>query len=237
VKGIVLIAVGFVVGCAQAGKQDNSRGGSETVDSGNGGTIYMDAPAAQQHHDAGMGSGSGSGSCTPMQIEMLQNPAFDLAPVGTMWNQTPIDPAYPLVTADTNTGIPNAQSTPYRAWLGGFVAASGKTDTDSMYQDVAIPATATALVMTGYYYTATSEMGGAFDTGTFDLRQTNGTPIETIQAVDSAHPTGAWTAINHTFTTAHAGETVRVYFTSSNDDSLVTSFLFDTLSLEATACP
>src|SRR5471032_948232 len=30
VKGIVLIAIGFVVGCAQAGKQDNSRGGSET---------------------------------------------------------------------------------------------------------------------------------------------------------------------------------------------------------------
>jgi hypothetical protein len=230
------------VGCAQAGKPDNSRGGSETVDSGGGGgTVYMDAPAEEQHHDAGMGSGSGSGSgtCTPMQIEMLQNPAFDLAPMGTMWTATPYDASYPLIT--DAAGPIGTQSAPYRAWLGGLLGpAPGQTATDTMYQDVVIPASATALVLTGYYYVGTDENPGTgpYDFGTLKLTQTNGTLIENVLSLDNKNSvTAAYTAINHTFTTASAGQTVRLFFTTSNDFSNATSFFFDSMSLQATACP
>jgi hypothetical protein len=242
-KGTALIAVGFVVGCAQAGKPDNSRGGSETVDSGGGGgTIYMDAPAEEQHHDSGMGSGSGSGSgsCTPMQIEMLQNPAFDLAPAGTLWTAVPFDTAYPVVTGDV--GI-TQQSAPYYAWMGGLVGSDYgvATCTDTLYQDVAIPATATSLVLTGYYEVRTGETGSTvYDSGSLALTQTNGTVIESVfttQQLNNAHPTTTWTAINHTFTNVSAGQTVRLFFTTSNDVTNATSFYFDSLSLQATACP
>jgi hypothetical protein len=242
-KGTALVAVGFVVGCAQAGKQDNSRGGSETVDSNNGGgTIYMDAPAEEQHHDAGMGSGSGSGSgsCTPMQIEMLQNPSFDLAPVGNLWTAVPFDPAYPLVTGDV--GIAQ-QSAPYYAWMGGLQGTDYgvATCTDTLYQDIAIPATATALVLTGYYEVRTGETGGTvYDSGSLALTQTNGTVIESVyttQQLNNAHATTTWTAINHTFTNVSAGQTVRLFFTTSNDVTNPTSFYFDSLSLKALACP
>ena len=236
-KGTALIAVGFVVGCAQAGKPDQI-----TVVDGPGGTVYMDAPAADLHHDSGMGSGSGSGSgsCTPMQIEMLQNPSFDLAPAGTMWIAAPYDPTLPIVTSVL--GIAQ-QSAPYDAWMGGLQGTDYgvSTCTDTLYQDIAIPATATALVLTGYYEIRTSDSTTiVYDKASVALTQTNGTVIEPVfteQQLNNTHATTTWTAINHTFTNVSAGQTVRLYFTTLNDITLATSFYFDTLSLKATACP
>jgi serine protease AprX len=236
-KGIALIAVGFVVGCAQAGKADQI-----LVADGPEGTVYMDAPAADQHHDSGMGSGSGSGSgqCTPMQIELLKNPSFDLAPAGTMWMATPYDATLPIVTADL--GIAQ-QSAPYDAFMGGLQATDYGVSTvsDTLYQDVAIPATATALVLTGYYEVRTSDSTTiVYDKASVSLTQTSGTVIEPIfteQQLNNTHATTSWTAINHTFTNVSAGQTVRLYFTTLNDITLATAFYFDTLSLQATACP
>jgi hypothetical protein len=235
VKGIALIAVGFVVGCAQAGKQDQIN----VVDAPRG-TIYMDAPEQHNPPPDGMGSGSGSGSCTPMQIEMLQNPSFDLAPAGTMWIAAPYDPTLPIVTSDL--GIAQ-QSAPNDAWMGGLQGTDYgvSTCTDTLYQDIAIPATATALVLTGYYEVRTSETGSTVhDSGSLALTQTNGTVIESVytaQQLNNAHPTTTWTAINHTFTNVSAGQTVRLFFTTSNNVSNPTSFYFDSLSLKALACP
>ena len=233
VKGNALIAIGFVVGCAQAGKQDQI-----TVVDAPHGTTYMDAP--EQHNVPPDGMGSGSGACTPMQIEMLQNPSFDLAPMGTMWTAAPFDPAYPLVT--DQIGI-TQQSAPYDAWMGGVQGTDYgvSTCTDTLYQDVAIPPSATALVLTGYYEVRTSESGGTvYDKGSLALTQTNGTVIETVfsqQQLNNAQPTTTWTPINHTFTNVSAGQTVRLFFTTTNDVTNPTSFYFDSLSLQATACP
>lgn len=216
----------FAVGCAQAGKADQI-----VVADGPGGKVYMDAP--EQHHDGnGSGSGSGSGSCTPMQIEQLTNPAFDMAPEGTGWTQTPINPTYPIVTTDD--GIAE-QSPTEKAWMGGIVSGS-----DSLYAQFTIPATATALVLTGYYEVRTAETSttNPYDKGSINLVQQNGTTIiEPVLAIDSTHPTTTWTAINHTFTNVSAGQTVRLLFATTNDISNETSFYFDTLSLQATACP
>ena len=232
-KGTALIAVGFAVGCAQAGKQDQI-----SVVDGPSGKVYMDAP--EQHNPPPDGMGSGSGACTPMQIEMLQNPAFDLAPVGTMWIAAPYDPTYPIVTAQL--GIAQ-QSAPYDAWMGGLQGTDYgvSTCTDTFYQDIAIPATATALVLTGYYEVRTSDSTTTvYDKASLSLTQTNGTVIEPIfteQQLNNTHATTTWTAINHTFTNVSAGQTVRLSFSSTNDVTLATSFYFDSLSLVATACP
>ncbi len=181
-------------------------------------------------------------ACTPVAHEMLLNPVFDSTPMGTSWTAQPIDSTYPIITADSVTGVPGPQSAPYRAWLGGW-SGDQKNNvaslTDVLSQDIAIPAGATNVVITGYYAVITNESPGTgvFDTAAVDLVQTNDTPIEAILATDNTSSATSWTAFSHTFTTSVAGQTVRLRFTSTNDITNATNFLFDTLSLKATYCP
>ncbi len=173
-------------------------------------------------------------ACVPQTTQLLVNPVFDLSPVGTGWTQTVIDPMYPLIT--DQDGIVE-QTAPYKAWLGGLVAPSGSV-TDVLYQDVAIPAGTTQLVLTGYYEVRSAESStGTYDTASIAATQTSGTPIVTINSFSNRTPTTTWTAINHTFTQNLSGQTIRLRMTSSNDFSNATSFYFDSLSLSATHCP
>ena len=194
----------------------------------------IDAPP---HIDAAIDAGG----CVPQTTELLTNPVFDLAPQGTGWTQTPIDPMYPPITSDNGQLAQYPpQSAPYKAWLGGFEAASiGQTVTDVVFQDVAVPPNTTALVVSGYYLVDTAETGSTvYDTGSMSLLQTNGTPIEAVLALTNVTTTSAtWTIFNHTFTPNLSGQTVRLQMTSSNDYSNTTNFMFDTLSLKATHCP
>jgi hypothetical protein len=174
--------------------------------------------------------------CQTMTRQLLLNPVFDLAPVGTNWVQQNIDNAYPVIT-DQDGVVEN--SAPYKAWMGGFIAGSGQTVSDMLYQDVTIPANTSALTLTGVYEVRTDETGSiAYDTAQVALTQTNGTPIETALALSNAGPTTAWTAFSKTFANPMglSGQTVRLRFVSSSDDSFATSFYFDTLALNVTYC-
>ncbi|HUJ60593.1 MAG TPA: hypothetical protein VLX92_18960 [Kofleriaceae bacterium] len=177
-------------------------------------------------------------ACVPVMTQLLANPAFDLAPVGTGWTQVPIDPQYPLVT---NGGIP-VQSAPYYAWLGGLTGEDEDQDTvtDQLYQDVAVPAGTTDLVITGFRAVGTDETTTTtvYDTGSLDLTRTDGSPIENVLALSNLTATGGtFVAFSHTFTADVAGQTVRLRMTTTNDIINVTSFWFDTLVLTATHCP
>ena len=186
---------------------------------------FTDAP----HADAAMADAA---MCTPATTELLVNPVFDATPMGTGWQQTPIDPAYPLIT--NQNGI-TAQSAPYKAWLGGI-----EDGTDKLWQDVTVPANTTALVLTGYYAVGTDEDPSdtnVYDTGSLALTQTNDTVIATVLNLSNRTTTTAWTAINNSFGQNLSGMTVRVRMTTSNDILNPTSFYFDTFSLKATHCP
>lgn len=173
--------------------------------------------------------------CTVMTRQLLLNPVFDLTPAGTNWVMQNIDNAYPVIT--DQDGIVE-HSAPYKAWMGGFVAPTiGGSVSDGLYQDVTVPAGTTMLVLTGYYEVRTGETGSTvYDSAQVALTQTNGTPIETALSLTNAGPTTAWTAFSKTFTPNLSGQTVRLRFTSSNDDSFATSFYYDTLALTATFC-
>jgi hypothetical protein len=171
-----------------------------------------------------------------VQTELLLNPVFDLTPVGVNWQATPIDASLPLITSDG----PAAQSTPYKAWLGGVAGSDigQQSATDLLYQDVTVPIGTTQLVMTGYWIAGTSETGTTvLDTATVDLTQTNGTPIETALALSNLTSSGTYVPFTHTFTSNLSGQTVRVRMTSTNSVDNSTGFIFDTLSLKATHCP
>ncbi len=176
--------------------------------------------------------------CIPMTTQLLANPFFDLTPKGTGWTETPIDVAFPPIT-DQDGAV--EQSAPYKVWLGGFVApTAGGTVTDIVYQDIVVPANTTQLVLTGYYLVATQESATAttaFDTGSLAITQTNGTQIVAVNSFSNLTPAATWTAINFTVPQNLSGQTIRVRMTSSNDDSFVTNFYFDSFALNATHCP
>ncbi|HEX5064113.1 MAG TPA: hypothetical protein VFV99_32275 [Kofleriaceae bacterium] len=173
--------------------------------------------------------------CTVMTRQLLTNPVLDLTPVGTGWTLVNIDNAYPVVT---DQGLA-AHTAPYKAWMGGFEAPLGQSVTDQLYQDVTVPMGTTQLTLTGYYVVGTQETTttSVYDSGQLGLTQTNGTPIQTVLSLSNLTTTGAtWTAINFTFPQNLSGQTVRLRMTSTNDDSFVTNFFFDSFALTATYC-
>lgn len=228
------VALALVAGCASAGSA------SEQPDAGGGG-----GPDAARQPDAGVGVDASTVTpvdappgtdappgCTPMTTQLLVNPAFDGTPLGTGWTEAPIDPAAPLITGDASS----VQSSPNVAWMGGLVSASASTKvTDTLSQQVTIPTGTTQLVLTGYYRVATFELLiNGDDTASIALQGQAALALEE-KAVS------AWTAFSYAFTSAftnaHAGQTVTLRISSSNDDELVTSFFFDSLALTATYCP
>ena len=221
------IVLATTAGCATAVP------GQDGVDGG--GMISGDAAPlidAQPGTDGAVTTPDAPGPCTVVTRNLLANGNFDTAPLGTGWTATPIDPIYPLVTG-AGTVI---QSAPNRAWLGGIVAASG-TVTDVLYQDVAIPASTTALTFTGFQQVRSGELLPlGFDFAFLDLVSTANAPLEAIVALEDGDDGTTWVPISATFPTPYAGQTVRVRMTSSNDRSGATSFYFDTLALNATFC-
>jgi hypothetical protein len=215
-----------------------ARGGSVSDD--DGAASGTDAAVADASADAPLPDAppAPADACVPMTTQLLANPALDLTPMGTNWEQQRIDSGYPLITGQDGSGVPGEHSPPYKAWLGGF---NGTNVTDVLHQDVAIPAKTSRLVLTGFYQVRTNETSSntAYDTASVALTQTtNNTPIETVLAVSNLTPRTEWTAFAHTFTQNVSGQTVRLRFTSSSDASRSTSFFFDTLVLAAThGCP
>jgi hypothetical protein len=182
---------------------------------------------------------TGPDACAPHTTQLLLNPVFDLAPIGADWHQTPIEAASPPITGD---GPYAAQTPPYKVWLGGFTGADegAASATDVVYQDVAVPASTTELVLTGYYTAGTTESpnNAVYDTANVDLLQTDGTPIEPVLALSNLTNTGpTWVQFSHTFTANVSGTTVRLRLTSTNDITNVSNFFFDTFALSARHCP
>lgn len=107
---------------------------------------------------------------------------------------------------------------------------------DVLYQDVAVPAGTTRLVLTGYYEVRSGEGAGVFDRGKIELVEVGGAVIEQALALDNSQRTTAWTPIAVTLGAPHGGETVRLRLSTSSNASNETSFFFDSLALTATSC-
>ena len=177
-------------------------------------------------------------ACVPVVSEVLTNPALDLSPMGMGWQQTVIDPMYPLIT--DQDGVPE-HSAPYKAWLGGIPSPGiGQTATDVLWQDITIPAGTTQLVLTYYVQVVTGEDPtdtNVYDTASVAITQTNGTVIANVNSYSNRTPLGAWTQVTYNVAQNLSGQTVRLRLTSSNDYALATSFYFDSFNLSATHCP
>ena len=179
-------------------------------------------------------------ACVASAFEKLTNPVFDLTPNGVGWTgvREPELAQYPFISADPAGVTPH--SPPNKAWFGGAAGDDiGKSSvTDSLYQDVTIPASATQVTITGYYLVGTNETGTTvYDTFSLDITQTNGTVIENILTANNTTVATAFTQFSKTLTANVAGQTIRLRATSTNDVLYHTNFFLDSLSLKATHCP
>lgn len=168
--------------------------------------------------------------------QLLSNPVLDLNPSGMGWIQQNIDDLAPIITGDDGVA---EHSPPFKAWMGGLEAFDYGVNsvTDTLYQDVTIPANTTQVRLTGVYEVRTMEVDPtAYDTAQLALTQTDGTPLQVVKDLSNLTPTTTWTAIDTLAPANLAGQTIRVRITTTNDVIDATSFYFDTLALTATIC-
>ncbi|MFT3697516.1 MAG: hypothetical protein QM831_30515 [Kofleriaceae bacterium] len=246
----VLFAVALV-GCARGGvgQQLTQDDGGNVID----GKTYNDAPDhefldAHEFHDAKdfrdakvyedahvymdakiyMDAHVFMDACVPVTTELLVNGDFEQNTTG--WHEVQFDSEL------ISNYLPQAGT--YGAWLGSY----DQTASDELYQDIAIPAGTTSLVLTGYRLVGTTETSttNAYDFSHVGLAQTNETAIETALTLSNLNSTTGttYTAFSHSFAVAGiAGTTVRFKMDSESDISNLTNFFYDTLSLKATHCP
>lgn len=239
-----VLVVASLAGCASG--QSNQGASDADVDQPSvDAKVYLDAGIIEPQHDAPKPPTDASIDapkpppdayvCTTKVMQLLGNPAFDLG-TPAPWVQQNIDNAYPIIT---NAGFA-PQSAPNKAWMGGFTGQEKNTAnvTDVLYQDVAVPAGTSSLVVTFQHAVGTQETTQTiYDRGDVSLLKTDGTPLENvIQLTNLTTTNGAWVAHSKTFTGNYSGQTVRLRFTSTNDVINVTNFFFDTVALTATYC-
>lgn len=168
-------------------------------------------------------------ACVVGPVELLTNPAFDDAPVGTGWTEDAFDVVIIQAPPDGAT----AHSGATVAWMAGYATTSD----DHLSQDVVVPASATALEISGYVWVETEETGAAdFDVAQLRLTTVGGAVVEAVGAWSNQTEGGAWQPFSFAAASPHAGETLRLQFDASTDGSLLTSFLFDSMSVSVQAC-
>jgi uncharacterized membrane protein len=136
----------------------------------------------------------------------------------------------PLSIINSSASEPPHTGT-FDAWMNGW----GTTVTDTVMQQVAVPANATAATFSFWLHIDTAETTTttAFDTLQVQVRNSSGTVLQTLATFSNLnHATGYQ---QHTFNLlAFAGQTIQVFFLGAEDSSLQTSFVLDDISLKVT---
>ena len=225
----------MLAGCAQGrsvGDEPDAPAGDDGVDAPG----QIDAPGhIDAAPDARPDARPDAPGCTVQNQQKLTNPSLDQSPTGTGWYQVPIDMAYPLITDQVPGGL-TPISAPNIDWQGGIIAPFGQMVSDRLYQDVAIPASATAAELRVWRWIATEETSGQYDFMWVEIRSTADTVLEPLAQWSNADDSSGWINIMIPLGSAHAGQTIRVNFRTRADDSLNTNFFLDTIRLMVTVC-
>ena len=112
-------------------------------------------------------------------------------------------------------------------WLGG----QGVVHTDTLYQDVAVPAGVASAKVSFYLDVTTAEgTSAAFDKLSVQVRNTSDVVQGTLASFSNLDSPGGY-GLKTFDVSAYAGKTIRLYFSGTEDSSLQTSFLVDDVSL------
>ena len=155
------------------------------------------------------------GSCS-VSRQLLNNPGFESGATGWTESGNVID----------NSNADNAHSGSWTAWLLGY----GKPHTDTLYQQVTIPAAACSASLSFWLGIATNEVDAVdYDILTVTVQDNSGKVLRTL---------GKYSNVNEgpfaqrTFDlSAFKGQTVRIHFSATEDLNTATSFFVDDLAL------
>lgn len=138
-------------------------------------------------------------------------------------------------TADAGV-ITNSTARPPRtgtwyAWLNGY----GVSNTDFLWQQVTIPASATTATLNFYLRIDSAETTTttAFDTLTVTVRNSSGTILQTLATYSNLNESTGYILRSFNLS-SFRGQTVRIDFRGVEDSSLQTSFVIDDTSLDVT---
>ena len=127
----------------------------------------------------------------------------------------------------TNSTGQTPRTGSFYAWLDGY----GTTHTDSLYQQITIPSSATSVTLSFWLKINTAETTTttAFDTLNVQVRNTSNGVLSTLATYSNLNKTTGY--VQKTFNlTSFKGQTIRVYFLGVEDSSLQTSFVIDDTS-------
>ena len=153
----------------------------------------------------------------PPGTELLANPGFESGNV--TWVAT--------AGVITNSTGQTPRTGSWYAWLDGY----GTTHTDSLYQQITVPSTATTVTLSFWLKITTAETTTttAFDTLRVQIRNSSNTVLSTLATYSNLNKTTGY--VQKTFdVTSFKGQTIRIYFLGTEDSSLQTSFVIDDTS-------
>lgn len=167
------------------------------------------------------GGGTPTPTPTPTPVpgaELLLNRGFESG--GVNWVAT--------AGVITNTAQQTPRTGSWYAWLNGY----GVTHTDTLYQQVTIPSTATTATLSFWLKISSSETTTTtqFDRLQVQVRNSSNQVLTTLATFSNLNETTGYTL--RTFNvSAFRGQTIRIYFLGTEDSSLQTSFVIDDTSL------
>ncbi len=128
----------------------------------------------------------------------------------------------------TNDSTQAGHGGSYKAWLDGYGAAH----TDTMYQTVTIPSTATSATLSFWLRVESDETTTtqAYDTLKVQVRSSANAVLSTLATYSNLNKGTTFT--QKTFDlSAYKGQTVRIYFEGVEGSTVTTSFIVDDVSL------
>lgn len=154
--------------------------------------------------------------------QLLGNPGFENGSASPApWVTTP------GVIDSSASEAPHGGS--WKAWLNGY----GTTHTDTLYQQVAVPAGATAtLTFWLHIDSAETTTTTAFDKLTVQIRNSSNVVLSTLATYSNLNKAAGYTQKSFNVS-SFQGQTIRVYLTGTEDSSLQTSFVVDDFNLTA----
>lgn len=119
----------------------------------------------------------------------------------------------------------------WKAWLNGY----GSVHTDTLWQQVSIPATATGAGLSFWRHidTAETSTATAYDTLKVQIRNSSGTVLATLATYSNLNAGTGYTQVSFDLS-AYKGQTIQIYLVGTEDSSLKTSFVVDDFLLNVT---
>jgi hypothetical protein len=184
-------------------------------------TITINASGGGISHSTTVSLTITSGGTT---TQILGNPGFENGSTSPApWTVTS------GVVNNSTSEPPHAGS--WDAWMDGY----GTTHTDTVLQQVTIPAAATAATLTFFLHIDTAETSTttAFDTMTVQVRNSSGTVLSTLATFSNLNHATGYSQKSFNLL-SFKGQTIQIFFKGVEDSTLQTSFVVDDVNLNVT---